>query len=465
MISNMHFRTRFLFSHREYRRFVTDGTGVQPELPVIVTDDGVLDQFVRYIHLNRCRSRSWQDSASFAVQLLLEFMEATRDFHDTPRALFTAFTDALYTGTFSNYVDPSGLWWQPRQPDDARKIICHITRFSDWLAAINEDNRLQLNPWRQANRHEERLNWAAYSHRRDKSFMSHLWSSRTQTRKSRAVRSRVLPVERNTPAKAFSEEHLKSLLADGFRCRVRGSNCLIDLRNVLITYLMHYGGLRLSEALSLWVNDISVEAGAIVVRVYHPEYGLAPDGKTNRAAYLQRQYGLEPRNLLVKAKNPLFLGWKNCLITDPHRCCFEVFFYPSEAGFYFAELWRDYYLTQRVGPRLGEAHPYAFTNKKGQPYSHRMFRRSHKLAIERIGLAYEKNLGTTPHGHRHAYGQRLAADGATPLVIKTAMHHTSIASSQIYTQPSPAQMRQSLRDIETRLRMQHIDQAEEPSAE
>lgn len=189
--------------------------------------------------------------------------------------------------------------------------------------------------------------------------------------------------------------------------------------------------------------------------MHHPEYGLAPGGKTNRAAYLQSQYGLQPRNRLVKATDPLFLGWKNGLITDPHRRCFEVFFYPYEAGQVFAGLWRDYHLKQRVKPKAGEAHPYAFTNRDGQPYSHRMFRKAHKLAVKRVGLMYEKMEGTTPHGHRHAFGQRLAGDCASQLTIRNAMHHVSLESSLVYTQPTSTQMRQELRDLEERMRLRH----------
>jgi len=98
-------------SHREFRTFVADSTGIQIILPVIVTEHGVLDQFARCMHLNRIKSRSWQEPATFALQLLLEYMEVNRGFYDTPRALFTAFSDALYTGTVSNSSDPSGLWW------------------------------------------------------------------------------------------------------------------------------------------------------------------------------------------------------------------------------------------------------------------------------------------------------------------------------------------------------------------
>ncbi len=448
--------TFFEASHREYRTFVAV-TGDQSILPVIVTENGVLDQFARYMHLNRRMSRSWQDSATFALQLLVEYMETNHGFYDTPRALFTAFSDALYAGTVSDNCDPSGLLWLPRQTDDAAKLIGHVTQFSDWLAVIAEDSKLQLNPWRQATKHEERLNWAAYSHKRDNAFLSHLWRHNPEATQSRVVRSRSMPIERQTPAKAFEEEHFEQLVSEGFRRRARDSRGSTDLRNVLITYLMHFGGLRVSEALSLWCDDVSLEAGEVIVRVYHPEYGLAPDQKSNRTAYLALQYGLKPRNQLVKAKDPLFLGWKNPLITDPHRRCFEVLFYPHAAGLVFAELWRDYHLKQRVKPEAGKAHPYAFTNQDGQPYSHRMFRKSHKLAIERIGLFYEKMSGTTPHGHRHAYGQRLARDEANPLLIKNAMHHASLKSGMTYTESTTTQMRQELWNLEARMRLQHAD--------
>ncbi|MNC47726.1 site-specific tyrosine recombinase XerD [compost metagenome] len=160
---------------------------------------------------------------------------------------------------------------------------------------------------------------------------------------------------------------------------------------------------------------------------------------------------------MVKATDPLFLGWKNGLITDPHRICFEVFFYPYETAQTFAILWRDYHLKQREKPSSGNDHPYAFTNRNGQPYSHRMFRKAHKLAVERIGLEYEKLQGTTPHGHRHAYGQRLAKAGATPLQIKSALHHASIASSETYTQPTAKDIREGLRELESKLSLQHAN--------
>lgn len=283
-------------SHREFRVFIADASGVQHILPVIVTEHGVLDQFARYIHLNRRKSRSWQDSATFAVQLLLEYIDANKGFYDDARELFSTFADALHSGTVSKGVDPSGLWWKPRQPRDSSIVIHHITRFSGWLARLNGDTELQLNPWQQASRHEERLNWAAHVHRRDNAFLSHLWRTKPHANLSRSVRPKSVPVQTHTPTKSFPEDRFDLLISEGFRRRARDNSGPNDLRNILICYLMHYGGLRLSEALSLWTTDVSIEAGELAVRVYHPQYGLAPSGKTNRATYLERQFGLLPRN-------------------------------------------------------------------------------------------------------------------------------------------------------------------------
>lgn len=445
----------FESSHREYRPVIGDATKRRVILPVVVTDQGVLHQLIRYLYLRRRKSHSWKDGCVFAIQLLIDYIAVNHGFFERSRDLFTAFANALYTGTIQNRYDASGLYWEPR-PNDAQVIINHITRFSDWLAKVNDDANLQLNPWREATRHEQRLNWAARSHRKDNAFLAHLFVDKGEADKSREVRPDYLPTENKTPAKAFPEHKRDELLVHGFRRSRRDGRGQIDLRNVLITILMHYGSLRLSEALSLWCDDVTIENGEVIVRIYHPEFGLAPDMKTSRAAYLQRRYGLEPRNQLVKAIDPLHLGWKNPVITDPHRKCFEITFFPTVAGEGFVRLWQEYHFIQRVKPQPGLEHPYAFTNKNGQPYTHRMFRKAHKLAVERIGLVSDKMLGTTPHGHRHAYGQRSAAAGATKLTIKTAMHHASISSSDVYTQPTASDFRKTMADLESKLSDKHF---------
>ena len=448
-------------SHRDFRMFISNVTGVQMILPVVVTDQGVLANFAKFMYLHRSKSRAWQDSMTFSVQMLLEYTEVNHEKFDIPSELFSEFANALFMGTVNGHIDPSGLYWQPRQIENANKIIGNITAFSDWISGVQEDNRLQLNPWREATKHEQRLNWAAHCHKRDNAFLSHLWRGKINVRKTRLVQSRGVAVERSTPTKAFAETHINKLIEDGFPRRSSVISCSTNLRDILIVYLMHYGGVRLSEALGIWNEDVTVEGGEVIVRIYHPQYGMASKEKT-RADVLQRTYGLSARNTLVKAADPLFLGWKNSLITDPDRRCFEVFFFPHEASVTFANMWRDYHLIQKKTPAHSENHPYAFSNLKGQPYSHRMFRKAHKKAIGRIGMAYGKLYGTTPHGHRHAYGQRLAKNGAEPLLIKHALHHVSITSSQVYTEPSAADFRKSLIELEAVMLFQHDHKNVEP---
>jgi integrase len=445
--------TFFVASHREYRPIIAGSVKRQLVLPVIVTEDGVLVRLVEYMFLHERKSRSWQDATIFALQLLIEFIDTNKFFFDKPQALFVAFSNSMFAGTINAGSDSSGLFWQPRQHEDASKLIGLITGFTDWLSLVNEDSRLQLNPWHDSNRHEQRLNWAAYTHHKYKSLLCHVFRGKHSVDKSRAIHSRSLPVDNLAPSKAFPEESLDLLLVEGFRRRGQdgGGRRLINIRNILITMLMHYGGLRLSEALSIWSEDVSIEDGEIYVRVYHPENGIAPSGKGNRANYLYEKYGLQPRNRLVKAVDPLFLGWKNPLITDWPRKCLDVIFFPSSAGLLFVQLWREYHFKERAKPALNAGHPYAFTTQNGQPYSHRMFRKAHKLAVERINEKYGKNFGTTPHGHRHAYGQRMAESGVSDIYIKVAMHHESIDSSRVYTEPTLSKVRESIVNFESQL--------------
>ena len=52
--------------------------------------------------------------------------------------------------------------------------------------------------------------------------------------------------------------------------------------------------------------------------------------------------------------------------------------------------------------------------------------------------------GTTPNGHRHAYGQRLKNAKMPERIIQIAMHHKSINSQKVYTEPTVADVTASL---------------------
>lgn len=114
---------------------------------------------------------------------------------------------------------------------------------------------------------------------------------------------------------------------------------------------MHGGGLRVSEALGLWVADVfedPLDPERALIRIYHPEDGKAPEvwkgchGGTHRAAYLKENYALIPRNRL---------GWKG-RVMDHKDNFIQVQWFPSAYGVLFMKLWRDYlYCKRQFNPR------------------------------------------------------------------------------------------------------------------
>jgi integrase len=89
-------------------------------------------------------------------------------------------------------------------------------------------------------------------------------------------------------------------------------------------------------------------------------------------------------------------------------------------------------------------HPYAFVTQEGKPYSIDSFERQHRRAVERIGLTVAKAMGTSPHGHRHAYGQALTAAKIDPISRKKALHHKALESQVVYTEPDRVKLAREL---------------------
>src|SRR5439155_18769680 len=182
-----------------------------------------------------------------------------------------------------------------------------------------------------------------------------------------------------------------------------------------ITMLMHYGGLRMSEPFHLYVRDVvpdPIHTDRALVRIYHPSLGTAPPDwldakgrptKCNRLAYLNGKYAMRPRDEYASS-DQWHAGWKgNALDAKGHFM--YVNWFPQWAGELFWKLW---VLCMAQRAQLDCDHPFAFVTKEGKPYAIDSFERQHRRAVERIGLQAAKALGTSPHGHRHAYGQALA---------------------------------------------------------
>lgn len=376
---------------------------------------------------------------------------------DDPKELFQTFVQRLYTGTIGeNGLDPSGLYWLPiKKKKTVKEIVFHLSSFSDWMT--EKYGSQQLNPWRDATNYEEMLNWAAWHHKHNRAFLAHAWPNQQIPQAVSKARSIWLkPDSQTSPdgAKRFPDERIMDLLFEGFINYGNNSRRIeerLNLRNILIAILMHFGGVRMSEPFHLYVHDVLQDpchSERALVRIYHPSDGQAPDDwigvdgkpvKCNREAYLRGKFGMRPRNQYYSTSQ-MHAGWKGNAL-DSKFNFINIHWFPSWGGELFFKLWKIYLVKRAL---LDCDHPFAFVTKTGKPYSPNSFEKAYARAVKRIGLVAGKDCGTSPHGHRHAYGQRMKDSDIDPVIRMRAMHHTNIESQLVYTLPQVDEVTQTL---------------------
>lgn len=428
-----------------YKQF---GSNTYLELPGIVSESGLIISHLRYLAHFDSRSLSWKNKSVTSLILLLKYIEAFQDKFNSPIKLFKAFSHVLSEGTidYDSLEDSSGLYWKPKKPQNSSDIINHITQYTDYLALESGFSESLTNPFRQATTTEERLNWCAYYNRKKEAFLSHLISDEDAKERNRRIRIvtspesiAVNPSGSNT--KRFPDKYIEELLKDGFKT----ANGKLDYKSIAMTMLMHYGGIRVSELFHIYIGDILEDLNApeeALVRIYHPEYGTPPKKEFGtRKDYLGSEFNLKPR---TEVAGKLHSGWKSPLLND-RNFFFDVYFSSAEKSKIFYAIWISYLIHQRVDPKKGEEHPYAFTNSLGAPETIANFSSKHRRAIEHIKLRPNKNLGTTPHGHRHAYGFKLSEYGMSQVEIQKCMHHRNPNSCLVYLEPTDQEIRQNIK--------------------
>lgn len=441
-------------------RVHTDATGVYTELPVLLTPSGALEPLLDYcLERSHDRSLTWMTKVTRSVRMFLEYLETNPEESDTYR-LFQNFAQRLYTGTFDREtgIDPSELCWAPRSPHDASHIITQLSDFFDWLGEIRPE-AAKINPRFAGSAFDRKAEEAAYQYRRSKAFLGHTWvNNASPGGVGHRVRGRHLPKVEKCEPPAFPDERFEELLNKGF-C-VAGRR---DYRGMLITLLLHGAGFRESEPFHLFIPDVSpapTNKNQAKVLIHHPTYGAVPEdwrtkrggpGYGNRAEYLGHQFGLVPRTDLMNSRHA---GWKGGTHDGPYYK--QAYWFLPEYGEQFLHLWHCY-LEQVVC--VERDHPFAFINLKRDPvgamYSVAQYNKAHAAACERIGLDVSKTLGTTPHGHRHAYGRRLRNAGVDKALIRRFMHHASLESQEVYTQASTREALNALETAAQRMRDAH----------
>jgi integrase len=448
---------------------ITDETGIRAKIPVILVEEGgrriALEPLVDYLIANyQAKSLAWMNKLCQVVEMLLDYMAANHVHFDKPEDLFEMFTQRVYTGTIGeDGRDPSNLYWFPKRTKTARQLLTTLSEFSDWMH--RKYGAMPLNPWRDATLFEQRLNWAAFINKTQRSFLGHLDSyadAAVAAKQARNTRQRKAPTGDSGGTKAFPDDRFMELLFVGFTVPGKQDSPDIveryDWRGICIAILLHWGGLRISEPFHLWVSDVTndpLKPDEAYVRVYHPIDGAAPkdfrgpDGRylPNREAYLRARYpGYRPRH---KETGNRKAGWKNSKLDDTTQNFMHVHWLPAGiGGSLFMQAWK-LYMYQRMRARIGaDHHPFLFVSfrspQHGEPYTIDAYRDAHARAVRRIGLTPAKMNGTTEHGHRHAYGQRARRGAVDNIVTQKGMHHKSIESQSVYTEPSISEVTAAL---------------------
>lgn len=407
--------------------------------PALFTESGLLISHLRFLQENRYKSQSWLERNTFAVELLLKFIERQVSSFSSATDLLRAFVEALQFGTIQDGRDDSGLFWTPRRNEDVNVLLRHITEYCDYLDTIHGTELPKLNPLRKATHAEERLQWCAYYRRHRRCFLNHL--AKPSVKQFSLVRKIHGPERHFVDIEAvyrFPEERIEDLLLYG----LVSASGEPDYGSQLVVMLMHFGGLRLSECFHIYTDDISIDpqSGSALISVFHPSDGKSPDERfSKRNEYLVNKHRLSPRNEYSRSHR-LYAGWKGPLLTN-RNLSFDVMFYPASKAVEFTLLLQKYLSTKPTSES-----PFLFVNSKGDTESKKNFNQKHNRAVKRIGLEPSKSLGTTPHAHRHSYGYRLSQGGFSQLEIQKAMHHKSPESCLVYLKPSDDEVRRQMRD-------------------
>lgn len=453
---------------------------------VLQRPDGTVESylpFIRYQREHRHRSRTWQDTRARGIGLLWDFSVANRDSGWSPDRLLKEFAYALIEGTFeSRHAGVRDLKWPAIPVRRAKGLIRAIEDFAEWCSTHGDAvsplarEETPLIPGTAEN--ATRL--LVWSRMRRISMLRHLKAVPTSVVKSRVDLPRTGGGMETEAAKFFPPHMAEALLWKGhLRPGASGDPNVFaryNIRDMMMALLDGWGGLRRSEGLHLWVEDVRENEdpellGHAFVVLNHPEeaYVEWTDPLSGVRSWIQRKemlsrfYGMEKARNVVK-RGHYHVGWKGMALNKDHQAF--VFWIDPAAGALFWTLYLAY--IRFVRPTImnarrdlnGRDHPFLFVSEEinpvtglpGEPYSEKAYERNHEAAVRRLGLEYEKAAGTTTHGLRHLYGHTMQKLGVHPEVIRQGLHHVNLLSQTIYTIPMSAEVNAQLRAAQQRVK-------------
>lgn len=418
-------------------------------LTAVILLDGVPFQPLLHYFRERNFSLASEEVYARAIGLLMDFIVAIGPTHEERAQrpeFFNRFAHALKHGTIQHCDDPSGLWWVARSGSTAKQLLAATLEVSDWL--VEHYNAAPLNAFRKARFAEKIIFWRRWNRASANSLLLHVKSKRTihlEPVIARRVSSPIIaPSSDGDPPPAFPEELFPRLLQEGFVRPGSSASAEIhrrqNIRDMMIAVLMHGGGLRVSEPFHLFVPDIVAHPDDIdlaFVRIFHPTDGtIEIHGNGSGPSTVTRENYLRSfHNKLPLTQCGKRTGWKNNFLQGNGEFM-PVYWFPTHYGKLFMSLYKLY-----IGEcRPNSTDPRLFLTESGLPMTAKAFTQQYYAATARAGIRSRKADGTTPHGHRHAYGQRLELAKRHQLIsektVQLCLHHRSVMSQRVYTEPA-----------------------------
>jgi len=461
----------------------------------INTVDGIkrMETLVDYSLANADKSTSWHRTRARAVGLFYDFCQSVDNIAifkgaNPHRTMLRRFDNALLMGTIDikTGLDPTKLYWPPNSIAVAKRMCSAIIEFIRYLhdEGITSSTFLKMNHSTIPNNEPATLKFLTMAIIiKKQSFLGHLTNVSKQAKKLQDKAHNAIVQHSNSTVTTWSEEEAYRFPADlvapllkyGFILDEKSEvpHEQEDLTAKMITLLLFFSGMRKSEPMHLWFNDVLPDysaSGLCHVHLRHPSDAptyIAGEDKL-RSQYLAER-GLLPRD---KGTTKSYkANWKD-LSTDKSLTA-PVFFIHSNAQYLFNHMY-IYYLNQ-YRPRLVEInrnlgkpdHPFLFVssgvdqatgeNYQGSPYSMAAYEKAFKRALDRVEKALNIviprgwKFGTVPHGARHFFGGMLADIGIKPKILQKCLRHRSIVSQGAYTAPTFKGIQQSLNDAKSRI--------------
>lgn len=441
----------------------------------------IMWSLIEYFLANQSKSDTWMGDTARAIGLFYDYSIETHKLELNKRAQFHKFLSSLERGTIDTetHQDETNLYWAPTGLDKTKRLRTRLVDFIDWImyeeleangkstfiASKKKNEKLTLSLLKTA---RDIIKLSPMSHTKD---VMKAAGQLSQSKKALGYEFEDDPknhINAQSENKAFPVELISPLIQFGFVKNPIAENPFEreDITAKMITILLLFGGLRKSEPLHLWFNDVFPYSDfQCQAKLFHPRLAktnLLGEKEKTREEYLKERH-MRPRHYKVNSKS-LRARWKT-LAVDKTTYSADIFFLHPSAEAMFVTLYQMYLsyrskLMETYVKNEGHDHPFLFvsagvdrrTGKSyvGAPYSVHSFTESYNKALDRLeqhlGMRIErgKDAGLNPHALRHCYAQFLTDAGVNEKVIQKCMHHRTINAQEAYKGISSQKVRDVL---------------------